>query len=90
VVGKEGVVEGDIFTQDAVLAGTVKGTVRAESRLEVQASCRLSGEVIAARMQLEEGALLNGTIQMGKGSDTAVESPGGQDGIDSEPSDGKG
>ena len=75
VVGKDGVVEGDIFTQDAVLAGTVKGTVRAESRLEVQASCRLSGEVIAVRMQLEEGALLNGTIQMGKGSDTGATAP---------------
>jgi cytoskeletal protein CcmA (bactofilin family) len=90
VVGKEGVVEGDIFTQDAVLAGTVKGTVRAESRLEVQASCRLSGEVIAARMQLEEGALLNGTIQMGKGPDPAAKSLQGSNGRGSETSEGEG
>ena len=69
VVGKDGIVEGDIFTQDAVIAGTVKGVVRAESRLEVQATSRMEGEVIAARMQLEEGAILNGTVQMGKGAD---------------------
>lgn len=65
VVGKDGVVEGDIFTQDAVIAGTVTGVLRAESRLEVQASSRIVGEIIAARMQLEEGAILNGTVQMG-------------------------
>ncbi|MGD2123198.1 MAG: polymer-forming cytoskeletal protein [Gemmatimonadota bacterium] len=66
VVGKDGVVDGDIFTQDAVIAGRVKGVIRAESRLEVQATSRVEGEVIAARMQLEEGALVNGTIQMGQ------------------------
>ena len=69
VVGKDGVVDGDIFTQDAVLAGTVKGVVRADSRLEVQATCRVEGEIIASRMQLDEGAMLNGTVQMGTGSD---------------------
>ncbi len=66
VVGKDGVVEGDIFTQDAVVAGTVRGTLRAESRLELQATSRIEGEVIAARMQLEEGAVLNGSVQMGE------------------------
>lgn len=71
VVGKDGTVDGDIFTQDAVIAGRVKGVIRAESRLEVQATSRLEGEVIAARMQLEEGAMVNGTIQMGKGTTQA-------------------
>jgi cytoskeletal protein CcmA (bactofilin family) len=68
VVGREGTVEGDIFTQDAVISGTVKGTLRAESRLELQSSSRVDGEVLAERMQLEEGAIINGTIQMGKGT----------------------
>jgi cytoskeletal protein CcmA (bactofilin family) len=70
VVGKDGFVDGDIFTQDAVIAGKVKGVIRADSRLEVQATSRLEGEVIAARMQLEEGALVNGSIQMGKTPDS--------------------
>lgn len=72
VVGKDGVVEGDIFTQDAVIAGTVRGVLRAESRLEVQATSEIEGEIIAARMQLEEGATLNGTVQMGKGADFSI------------------
>jgi cytoskeletal protein CcmA (bactofilin family) len=68
VVGREGTVEGDIFTQDAVISGTVKGSLRAESRLELQSSSRVDGEVLAERMQLEEGAIINGTIQVGKGT----------------------
>lgn len=66
VVGKEGLVEGDILTQDAVVSGRVVGTVVAESRLELQATCRIEGQVRARRMQLEEGALLNGTVEMGE------------------------
>lgn len=66
VVGKEGAVEGDVFTQDAVISGRVSGTLVAESRLELQATCCIEGEVRARRMQLEEGAMLNGSVQMGE------------------------
>ena len=66
VVGKDGEVEGGIFTQDAVISGRVSGSLLAESRLELQATCRIEGEVRARRMQLEEGAMLNGTVQLGE------------------------
>ena len=66
VVGKDGSVEGDVFTQDAVVSGRIVGTLVAESRLELQATCRIEGEVSARRMQLEEGAILNGTVHMGE------------------------
>jgi cytoskeletal protein CcmA (bactofilin family) len=88
VVGKDGRVEGDIFTQDAVIAGIVTGTLRAESRLEVQASSRIEGEVIAARMQLEEGAMLNGTIQMGAGTDLGRGANGNPGGVSRAESEG--
>jgi len=75
VIGKDGVVDGHVLTQDAVISGRVTGTVTAESRLEVQASARIDGEVHARRMQLEEGAELNGRLSMGDnikpGSDEA-------------------
>lgn len=74
VVGKDGRVQGDINTQDAVISGTVQGTVSAESRLELQATARIDGEVRARRMQLEEGALLNGTVEMG-GTTPAAPAP---------------
>jgi cytoskeletal protein CcmA (bactofilin family) len=66
VVGKDGLVDGDIATQDAVVSGRVQGTLVAESRLELQATSHVEGEVRARRMQLEEGAVLNGTVSMGE------------------------
>ena len=66
VVGKDGLVDGDVHTQDAVISGKIMGTVVAESRLELQETCRIEGRVRARRMQLEEGALLNGTVEMGE------------------------
>jgi cytoskeletal protein CcmA (bactofilin family) len=66
VIGKEGLVEGDIQTQDAVISGRVTGSLRAESRLEVQSTSRLEGEISAGRMQVEEGSILNGTVKIGK------------------------
>ena len=64
VVGKDGIVDGDIDTQDAVVSGRVTGKVWAESRLELQATSRVDGEIRARRLQLEEGAVLNGSVQM--------------------------
>ena len=64
VVGKQGAVLGDVQTQDAVISGRVTGTLVAESRLELQATCQIDGDVRTRRMQLEEGALLNGTVHM--------------------------
>ena len=76
VIGKDGRVQGDITTQDAVISGTVVGTLVVESRLELQSTCKIEGEVQAARLQLEEGAVLNGTLSMGgKGPRTTTPAP---------------
>lgn len=64
VVGREGVVKGEIYTQDAVIGGTVSGILVAESRLELQETSRLEGDVHARRMRLEEGAVLDGEVHM--------------------------
>ena len=66
VVGKDGVVIGDITTQDAVIGGKVKGTVTAESRLELQSTCVIDGEIRARRVKLDEGGKVNGTVAMGE------------------------
>ena len=66
VVGKDGVVDGNILTQDAVIGGRVNGTVTAESRLELQATCVIDGEIRARRVKLEEGGKVNGQVAMGE------------------------
>lgn len=66
VVGKDGSVTGDIVTQDAIIGGRVAGTVVAESRLELQATCQIDGEIHALRIKLEEGGKVNGQVHTGQ------------------------
>ncbi len=82
VVGKEGIVVGDITTQDAIVAGRVNGSVTAESRVELQSSCRIQGDIRSRRVKLEEGGQIDGSLFMGAkvqqktdGSAKVAESP---------------
>ena len=65
VVGRDGLVDGSVFTQDAVVAGKVSGEIHAESRLELQATSEVSGDIVAPRMQVEEGARVQGQVAVG-------------------------
>ncbi|MBA2671102.1 MAG: polymer-forming cytoskeletal protein [Gemmatimonadetes bacterium] len=69
ILGKEGRITGDVITQDAVIGGQLNGSIVAESRLELQATCVVDGEIRARaeHLKLEEGAQFNGAIQMDDG-----------------------
>lgn len=71
-----GVVEGDLSTREAVLAGEVHGTVVATERVEVQATAAVHGDIVTPRILIQEGGRLNGGIRM--------EAPGGGEGQPSE------
>jgi cytoskeletal protein CcmA (bactofilin family) len=65
VVGRDGLVDGSIYTQDAVISGRVSGGIHAVSRLELLATSEVSGEIEAPRMQVEEGAKVHGQVTVG-------------------------
>jgi cytoskeletal protein CcmA (bactofilin family) len=65
VVGKDGFVTGDIDTQDLIVAGRVAGTITAQSRVELQASCHVEGDIRSRRVKLEEGGRVEGRLHMG-------------------------
>lgn len=72
IIGKGGEVVGDVLTQDAVVGGRIRGTIVAESRLELQATCDIEGQIRARsqHLQLEEGCRFNGQIQMLDGGES--------------------
>jgi len=65
VVGKEGVVKGDIETQDLIVAGRVSGTITAQSRVELQSTCHVEGDIRSRRIKLDEGGRVDGRLHMG-------------------------
>ncbi|HEY8258607.1 MAG TPA: polymer-forming cytoskeletal protein [Gemmatimonadales bacterium] len=58
------VIEGDLHTQEAVVAGTVSGGIHARDRVELQASAVVSGDIHTARIAIVEGAKVSGEVKM--------------------------
>jgi cytoskeletal protein CcmA (bactofilin family) len=65
-IGAEGKIKADIHAKSAVVVGHVSGNVSATERIEVQASGIVDGDVRAPRLVVQEGAVLNGAVEMGE------------------------
>lgn len=61
-VRAEGRVRATVIAQDVVVFGNIEGEVRASGRLELRAGAVVSGNVFAARLSMEEGAVLSGAV----------------------------
>lgn len=66
LVGKGGEVEGDVISREAIIGGEVRGSVRADERLEVQATSVIHGDIAAKRLLVQEGGEINGVVRMGE------------------------
>ena len=58
------VIEGDLHTQEAVVAGQVSGTIVARERVELQATAVVSGDIHTPRIAIVEGAKVSGEVKM--------------------------
>lgn len=65
LIAKGGVVEGDVYTREAIVGGRVAGSIFAEERVEVQTKSMVSGDIVTQRLMVHEGGEVNGTVQMG-------------------------
>jgi len=63
-VGQNGVVEGTIQAKNVSLAGKVQGTVTATEKLILESNAVMRGDVRAARLVVDEGAMFDGQINM--------------------------
>lgn len=65
VVGETGVVEGEIYCQNANISGTIEAKVSVVELLTLQASAKLNGEIAAGKLAVEPGAAFSGSCSMG-------------------------
>ena len=63
-IGSSGQVTADIVAKTVIVGGQVKGSVRAEERVEVSSTGNLLGDVRAPRVVLVDGAKFKGAIDM--------------------------
>lgn len=64
IVGSTGLVEGDIFCQNADISGNIKAKVEVTELLTLKASSRLQGEIITNKLAIEPGASFTGSCTM--------------------------
>ena len=64
LVAAGAVIEGDLHTQEAVVAGQVSGTIVARERVELQATAVVAGDIRTPRIAIVEGAKVTGEDKM--------------------------
>jgi len=63
-VGRNGVVQANISAREVVIMGKVTGNVECSDRVDIRSEGTLNGDVVSARISVEDGALLRGSVQL--------------------------
>ncbi len=68
VIGEDGLVEGEIDVARCLVGGTVKGTIKASEKVVLHATAKVHGEIHAPAVVMEDGAFLEGKVEMAAGA----------------------
>ena len=74
-VGANGNLTAEVCAKSIVVIGQVKGNLVATERIEIQATGVVEGDVKAPRLNVQEGAVLNGSIDMSTGTVSEARKP---------------
>jgi len=65
VLGKEGVIEGDVICNSADVSGTIKAKITVSQLLSLKSTAKLNGDIITNKLSIEPGASFTGSCSMG-------------------------
>ena len=65
IVGKTGIIEGEIKCLNAEIEGVLKSAITVKELLELKSTANLQGEIITGRLSVEPGASFTGSCKMG-------------------------
>lgn len=65
VLGKDGVIEGDVVCADADVSGTIKAKISVTQLLSLKSTAKLNGDIITNKLSIEPGASFTGSCSMG-------------------------
>jgi cytoskeletal protein CcmA (bactofilin family) len=64
VISEEAIIFADIQANIILVSGTVKGTIKADSRVEMRGPARFEGTIISPSLIVEEGVIFHGNTRM--------------------------
>jgi cytoskeletal protein CcmA (bactofilin family) len=63
-IGPNAKVKANVSARDVVVVGSLTGDVQASGRVELRAGANLTGDIRAARLSIEENAILSGKVDL--------------------------
>ena len=78
-VGRNGVVAANINAREIVVLGKVRGNLTASDRVDIRSDGSLTGDVVAARISIEDGAFFKGGIDIRKGGQPMQQKANGEE-----------
>ena len=64
IIGKSGVVKGEVKSSEVVVGGRVMGTIQGENRVELQAGAHVEGDIRTKSLIVDEGVFFDGQCKM--------------------------
>lgn len=73
IIGKEGEIEGEIITKNAIIGGKVRAKINATGKVVLEPNAIFVGEMKTARLVIDDGAVFEGRCSMQKESKLSFE-----------------
>lgn len=73
VIGKDGEIEGEIITKNAIIGGQVRAKVNATGKVILETNAVFIGEMKTSRIVIDDGAVFEGRCSMQKEAKLAFE-----------------
>ena len=73
LVGRQGEVQGNVTTREAVIGGKVQGSIIASERIEVQGTSVIVGDISTKAIAVIEGGRINGTVRIADAKEVVAE-----------------
>jgi cytoskeletal protein CcmA (bactofilin family) len=74
VIGKTGIINGNLVCEDSDVEGKIDGVLKVENLLTLRSTAKVVGEITTAKIQIEEGAEFSGNCKMSNFGSNAASS----------------
>jgi len=73
LIGPKAIVHANIEANQAKISGEVHGNIHIKGYLELSSNAKINGDIQAAKISIEPGAIFNGLCTMGKKGEAETE-----------------
>lgn len=75
ILGPDARIVANVTVRDLVVFGSLSGNIQASGRVELRQSASVKGDIVAARLSIEESAMLKGRVELKTDSTQSVSAP---------------